>query len=131
MLGKHTHEQRHVARNGCCDGNVRLGREDADAAQFASWGVRYLKYDDCGEANIQSFAKYSVMKDALAAAGGLDYYSFGVCARLQFWSREDTQAVTHCDSQVSKVTPCFRAISSLRGWSSASDGLGGGGVHHV
>ena len=35
-----------------------------------------MKYDDCGEANIQSYAKYFVMKDALAEAGGIDYYSY-------------------------------------------------------
>ena len=52
--------------------------------QIAHAGVDYLKYDDCGEANIQSYAKYFVMKDALAAAygavsgapGGIDYYSY-------------------------------------------------------
>jgi alpha-galactosidase len=39
--------------------------------------VNYLKYDDCGEANIQSYAKYFVMKDALAAASAnMDYYSY-------------------------------------------------------
>jgi hypothetical protein len=45
-----------------------LYHERADAAQYAAWGVDYLKYDDCGEANIQSYAKYFVMKDALDAA---------------------------------------------------------------
>jgi hypothetical protein len=38
------------------------------------------RYDDCGEANIQSYAKYFVMKDALVAAYGsdtpIDYYSY-------------------------------------------------------
>ena len=41
--------------------------------------MSYVKYDDCGEANIQSYAKYFVMKDALAAAYGstpIDYYSY-------------------------------------------------------
>ena len=44
----------------------------------------YLKYDDCGEANIQSYAKYMVMKDALSVAyeaergrlHPIDYFSF-------------------------------------------------------
>lgn len=53
-----------------------LYHERQDAHWYKNQGVYYLKYDDCGEANIQSYAKYHVMKDALAAAGGLDYYSF-------------------------------------------------------
>jgi alpha-galactosidase len=55
-----------------------LYHERQDAAQYKAWGVDYLKYDDCGEANIQSYVKYFVMKDALEAApgGGLDYYSY-------------------------------------------------------
>ena len=57
-----------------------LYHEFADAKQIAEAGVDYLKYDDCGEANIQSYAKYGVMQDALAAAyasrGGIDYYSY-------------------------------------------------------
>lgn len=57
-----------------------LYHEFADAARFKAWGVDYLKYDDCGEANIQSYAKYFVMKDALAVAYAsstpIDYYSY-------------------------------------------------------
>ena len=57
-----------------------LYHEYADAARFKAWGVDYLKYDDCGEANIQSYAKYFVMKDALAVAYAgstpIDYYSY-------------------------------------------------------
>ena len=38
------------------------------------------RYDDCGEANIQSYSKYFAMKDALVAAYGsdtpIDYYSY-------------------------------------------------------
>ena len=38
--------------------------------------VALIRYDDCGEANIQSYVKYFAMKDALTAAGSLDYYSY-------------------------------------------------------
>ena len=31
-----------------------LYHEYDDAAKFKAWGVDYLKYDDCGEPNIQS-----------------------------------------------------------------------------
>jgi alpha-galactosidase len=57
-----------------------LYHERQDAKTYKAWGVSYLKYDDCGEDNIQSYAKYMVMKDALVAAYGratpIDYYSY-------------------------------------------------------
>jgi alpha-galactosidase len=55
-----------------------LYHERQDARWYKGQGVDYLKYDDCGEANIQSYAKYFAMKDALDAqpGGGLDYYSY-------------------------------------------------------
>jgi hypothetical protein len=49
---------------------------------FAAAGVDYIKYDGCGEANLQYYAKDMAMKDALTAAfahrpgGGIDYYSY-------------------------------------------------------
>lgn len=49
-----------------------LYHERQDGRRYKEQGVDYQKYDDCGEANIQSYVKYFVMKDALA--GGLDYY---------------------------------------------------------
>ena len=32
-------------------------------------GALYLKYDNCGEVDIQSYAKFSAMSDALNATG--------------------------------------------------------------
>ena len=50
-----------------------LGHENADALQFAQWGVDYLKYDDCNQPADQqnipaTIARYTAMRDALAAA---------------------------------------------------------------
>ena len=36
----------------------------------------YLKYDDCGETNIQSYAKFSAMRDGLNATGRPIVYSY-------------------------------------------------------
>jgi len=50
-----------------------LGHEQQDARTFASWGVDYLKYDNCnnnGDGSTQDYVKrYTAMRDALAATG--------------------------------------------------------------
>jgi alpha-galactosidase len=47
-----------------------IGHEDQDARLFASWGVDYLKYDNCGDHLGQSAQqRYTKMRDALAATG--------------------------------------------------------------
>ena len=46
-----------------------LGHERADAASFASWGVDYVKDDDCHTAGTDAYARYSVMATALRDTG--------------------------------------------------------------
>jgi alpha-galactosidase len=46
-----------------------LGHEQADAALFASWGVDYLKYDNCNNTGVDPRQRYQAMRDALAATG--------------------------------------------------------------
>src|SRR4051812_20158266 len=55
-----------------------LGHEQADATLSASWGVDYLKYDNChNDSNTQQdyIRRYSAMRDALHAAGRPITYS--------------------------------------------------------
>src|SRR3954462_5192402 len=56
-----------------------LGHEAQDARSFAAWGVDYLKYDNCsnnGSTTTQQYiARYSAMRDALAATGRPIVYS--------------------------------------------------------
>ncbi|MFC0436019.1 NPCBM/NEW2 domain-containing protein [Kutzneria buriramensis] len=56
-----------------------LGHEKQDAALWASWGVDYLKYDNCNNAGStttqQYIDRYSAMRDALAATGRPILYS--------------------------------------------------------
>ncbi len=56
-----------------------LGHEQQDANSFASWGVDYLKYDNCNNngssTQAQYIARYSAMRDALAATGRPIVYS--------------------------------------------------------
>ena len=43
-----------------------LGHEQQDANSFASWGVDYLKYDNCNNTGISAQTRYATMRDALA-----------------------------------------------------------------
>ncbi|HKD42046.1 MAG TPA: NEW3 domain-containing protein [Myxococcaceae bacterium] len=52
-----------------------LGHEAQDAALFASWGVDYLKYDNCNNQGIPAVERYTAMRDALAATGRPIVYS--------------------------------------------------------
>jgi alpha-galactosidase len=45
------------------------GHEYQDAAQYASWGVDYLKYDWCHAESLEARAAYETMSDALRATG--------------------------------------------------------------
>jgi alpha-galactosidase len=46
-----------------------LGHEYQDAAQYAAWGVDYLKYDWCNTGTQDAHAAYLLMSDALRASG--------------------------------------------------------------
>jgi alpha-galactosidase len=46
-----------------------LGHETTDANSFASWGVDYLKYDNCNNTGVPAQTRYTAMRDALKATG--------------------------------------------------------------
>jgi alpha-galactosidase len=53
-----------------------IGHEKEDAAQFARWGVDYLKYDNCGDYQGRTYPqRYTAMRDALARSGRAIVYS--------------------------------------------------------
>lgn len=52
-----------------------LGMETTDAQTFASWGVDFLKYDNCYNDGIPSIDRYTKMRDALNATGRPIFYS--------------------------------------------------------
>lgn len=61
-----------------------LGYEQIDAEDYASWGVDYLKYDNCFNNNVPAMERYPVMRDALNSTGRQIFYS--ICN----WGEEDT-----------------------------------------
>jgi alpha-galactosidase len=46
-----------------------LGHEQQDAKLWASWGVDYLKYDNCNNQGVDAQKRYTAMRDALKATG--------------------------------------------------------------
>jgi alpha-galactosidase len=60
-----------------------LGHEYQDAATFASWGIDYLKYDNCNNQGVDAIQRYTTMRDALKATGRKIVYS--ICE----WGQND------------------------------------------
>ncbi|KAK6131843.1 hypothetical protein DH2020_034417 [Rehmannia glutinosa] len=52
-----------------------LKHEYDDAALFASWGIDYLKYDNCFNMGIEPEERYPPMRDALNSTGRTIFYS--------------------------------------------------------
>ncbi|KAK3125350.1 hypothetical protein QOZ80_7BG0603730 [Eleusine coracana subsp. coracana] len=52
-----------------------LGHEDTDAKTFASWGVDYLKYDNCNTLDINETLRFPRMSRALVNTGRSIFYS--------------------------------------------------------
>jgi len=62
-----------------------LGHEKQDAATFASWGVDYLKYDNCNNQKIDARQRYTAMAEALRATGRPVFYSVCEWGSNQPW----------------------------------------------
>ena len=53
----------------CANRPGSRGHEFQDAAQYAAWGVDYLKYDWCNTRTQNAEASYTIMREALNATG--------------------------------------------------------------
>jgi alpha-galactosidase len=73
-----------AAGNKTCEGYAASwGHEDVDAADFASWGVDYLKYDFCDCQNgCDTQQSYTTMGRALNATGRQFMYNVRCCGVL-------------------------------------------------
>ncbi|PWA77985.1 alpha-galactosidase [Artemisia annua] len=60
-----------------------LGHEEQDAKTFASWGVDYLKYDNCFNQDISPRKRYPIMTKALQNSGRPIFYC------LCEWGQDD------------------------------------------
>jgi alpha-galactosidase len=62
-----------------------LTYEQTDAADYASWGVDYLKYDNCYNLGLPGPARYNAMRDALNRTGRPIYYSLCSWGTDEVW----------------------------------------------
>lgn len=63
-----------------------LGHEQQDARLWASWGVDYLKYDNCNNQGQDAQTRYKAMRDALAATGRPILFSICEWGQNQPWT---------------------------------------------
>ncbi|MDJ0347464.1 NPCBM/NEW2 domain-containing protein [Streptomyces sp. H10-C2] len=63
-----------------------LGHEQQDANLWASWGVDYLKYDNCNNTGADAQTRYKAMGDALKATGRPILYSICEWGSNQPWN---------------------------------------------
>ncbi|MFD7014720.1 glycoside hydrolase family 27 protein [Streptomyces sp. NPDC059928] len=63
-----------------------LGHEATDAKSFASWGVDYLKYDNCNNNGVPAQSRYTTMRDALAATSRPILYSLCNWGQENVWT---------------------------------------------
>jgi len=64
------------AGTATCDNRPgSLGYEKIDAMTYASWGVDYLKYDNCNSGSQPPEERYPIMRDALNATGRPIFFS--------------------------------------------------------
>ena len=74
------------AGTGTCQRRpASLDHEAADAATFASWGIDYLKYDNCNNENRPALERYKAMGEALAATGRPIVFSLCEWGRNKPW----------------------------------------------
>ncbi|KAL8241263.1 hypothetical protein R6Q59_014618 [Mikania micrantha] len=66
-----------------------LGHEEQDAKTFASWGIDYLKYDNCNNQGINPKERYPIMTKALQNSGRPIFYS------LCEWGQDDPATWAH------------------------------------
>lgn len=97
------------------------GHEFQDAAQYARWGVDYLKYDWCntgeGEAQRNPREAYATMSRAIAAAGRPMVFS--ICEwgdhRPWLWGRD----YGHLWRTTGDITNCWDCVVSHGNWASS------------
>jgi alpha-galactosidase len=63
-----------------------LGHEQQDANLWASWGVDYLKYDNCNNTGVDAQTRYKAMGAALKATGRPILYSICEWGSNQPWT---------------------------------------------
>ena len=87
-----------------------LYNERLDAATYAEWGVDYLKYDQCGQQNLQPFVTFQVMRDALNATNRTMVYSY------EPWGGGDNTRSVAPVEWPPLIGNLFRTAADIRPW---------------
>jgi alpha-galactosidase len=83
-LGIYTSAGTHTCNKAGFPGG--LGHEQTDANTFASWGVDYLKYDNCNNQGVDAVQRYTKMRDALKRTGRPIVYSICEWGKNKPWT---------------------------------------------
>ncbi|HET9140166.1 NPCBM/NEW2 domain-containing protein [Actinophytocola sp.] len=70
----------------CAGFPASLNNEQRDANLWASWGVDYLKYDNCNNQGVPAQTRYTRMRDAIIATGRPMVYSITEWGQNQPWN---------------------------------------------
>jgi alpha-galactosidase len=69
----------------CAGFPASLNNEQRDANLWASWGIDYLKYDNCNNQGVPAQTRYTRMRDAIIATGRPMVYSITEWGQNQPW----------------------------------------------
>lgn len=84
------------------------GREYQDAYMYALWGVDYLKYDWCFTSNANAKGSYTLMRNALAAAGRPIFFSMCEWGSNKPW--EWAKDIGHSWRTTGDIGPAFLPV---------------------
>ncbi|MCI5776438.1 MAG: glycoside hydrolase family 27 protein [Bacteroidales bacterium] len=90
------------------------GYEFLDARQYAEWGVDFLKYDWCDHSTQDARASYSIMRDAIYAAGRPMVFNICEWGDAQSW--EWGGNVGHSWRVSGDIARCWDCQENYGGW---------------
>lgn len=98
-----------------CGGRLgSLGHEYQDALQYARWGIDYLKYDWCSTDNINAKGAYTLMSNALRAAGRPILFSMCEWGIAKPW--EWAKDIAHSWRTTGDIWLSFDQVQDLGTW---------------
>lgn len=103
-----------AGRKTCGGRPGSFGHEYQDALQYARWGVDYLKYDWCETENINAVGAYTLMRDALQAAGRPILFSMCEWGHSKPW--EWASETGHMWRTTGDIYNCFDCVDEHPGW---------------
>jgi alpha-galactosidase len=103
-----------AGRQTCGGRPGSLGHEYQDALTYAKWGIDYLKYDWCNTENVNPKGAYTLMRDALHAAGRPIVFSMCEWGQSKPWTW--AKDVGHLWRTTGDIYNCFDCIDDHGSW---------------